>query len=416
MVRSAGWFQNMLSLGVLQGSSYLFPLVTLPYLTRVLGLETYGVLVFAQAVLFYAALVTDYGFHLSATRTLSVRIGRGEDISDIVSDVFGAKLILATGSLAVIALLAHILPALEPFRMELLAASSLVAGSVLFPQWFFQGIQRMKWVAVMTLVGRGLFLVLLFWVVDGPEDISWAIFLQSGSGLLTGTIAVLVMRRAHPFRWSLPAWGGILAQLRDGWFVFLSQISTTFFLNTNVLLLNHFATMEAVGRYGIAERLMKALIGLSIPISNAIYPHVSQLFDRSRAEALTFLRKAALYGSVLMGAVSAGTFVFAETIAWLATGVQDDRLTHLLRILSVLPLSVYLDNVFGTQILLGTRHDKEMMRSLLRTSLVALTVGLVAIPPLADVGAAYAFLIAEIVLLALFVWECRRIGITLWRP
>jgi PST family polysaccharide transporter len=405
----------MLSLGVLQGSSYLFPLLTLPYLTRVLGLETYGILVFAQAVLFYAVLVTDYGFHLSATRTLSLRLGRGESISDVVSTVFAAKLILAASSLGIIASLSFLLPSLEPHRMHLMAASSLVAGSLLFPQWFYQGIQRMKWVAAMTLIGRAVFLILLFVMVDGPEDVTSAIFLQSGSGMLTGLISLFMMKRLQSFEWILPTWNGILQQLRDGWFVFLSQISTTFFLNTNILFLNHFATLDAVGRYGVAERLIKALVGLSIPISTSIYPHVTQLFDSSRTAAMAFLRKTAIYGSLLMGGVSIATFIWAEQITWLATGSTELRVALLLRILSILPLSVFLDNLFGTQILLGTGHDKQMMRSLIRTSVVAITVGLLFIPPFGDVGAALAFLIAEIVLLALFIRECARIGLLPWR-
>ncbi len=82
-----GWVRNLLSLAVLQGSLYLIPLLSLPYLTRVLGIEGYGLLVMVQSVIFYFTLVTDYGFNLSATKAISVRLATNSDISDIISNV-----------------------------------------------------------------------------------------------------------------------------------------------------------------------------------------------------------------------------------------------------------------------------------------------------------------------------------------
>src|SRR5690554_1138812 len=135
---------NIFSLSVLQGVSYLLPLITFPYLVRVLGMESFGILAFATAVTAYFIAVTDYGFNLSATKDISVSRTDQQEVNRIFSAVMMIKLILTVLCFFVLIVL---LVMIEQFRENwqmFMLTFGMVIGQAIFPVWLFQGMERMK--------------------------------------------------------------------------------------------------------------------------------------------------------------------------------------------------------------------------------------------------------------------------------
>jgi len=131
---------NFFSLSALQGVNMILPLVTLPYLVRVLGVETFGLLNFSLAIIMILNILVSFGFELSATREISIiDKNNTKEISLIFSAVMAAKVALAVISFVMLSLLIMLVDRFEEHYMLYLITFGLVIGNVLFPSWFFQG-------------------------------------------------------------------------------------------------------------------------------------------------------------------------------------------------------------------------------------------------------------------------------------
>ena len=140
--------KNFTSLSVLQLSNYLFPLIILPYVVRVLGPDKYGLVQFAAAFNSYFLILCDYGFGLTGTRMISQNRNDHQNLSRIFSSIVIIRLLLFVFSFALITVVVF---SFERFILEwqvFLLSSGIVFGSTLFPLWFFQGLEQMKYITI----------------------------------------------------------------------------------------------------------------------------------------------------------------------------------------------------------------------------------------------------------------------------
>lgn len=403
----------MFWLYALQGLNYVIPLAVLPYLIRVLGVERYGLIAFAQAFAQYFVILTDYGFNLSATR----QIARTRDDREQVSRLFWSVLVVKLALMFVgVIVLATVLTAIPRFRADAglyVIAYLAVFGNALFPVWLFQGMERMRYISVVSGGAKVLAAVLLFVLVHRPSDYRIALAIQSG-GLLVAGIAGLWSALAHfDISYRQPSHADLLQVLRDGWHLFVSNAAGTLYATSNVFLVGLVAGNIQAGYFSAAEKIVRGIQGILAPIAQAIYPHVSGLAARSRLIALAFIRKSLIWTSVLSFVPSVLLLALAGPVAFVILGSNADGCVTTLRWIAMLPFIIAVSGVLAIQTMIPFGLERQLSRVYIVAGVGGLAVSLPLIHRFGAAGAGAAVLTVETLVVVAMGDILRRHGINL---
>ncbi|WP_429358474.1 flippase [Paraburkholderia sp. GAS32] len=355
----------MLALSVLQVANMVLPLATLPYLFRVLGPNHFGAYVFAQAVVTYLVLLADYGFNWSATG----EIARVQNDRDAVSRIFWktqvAKTLVACVGLALLVLGVLLVPKFIEIRPIMFATFPLVIGTVLFPQWLFQGLERMSFVTISTLSARLLVIPATYLLVHSPDDTWRAALIASMSTVVAGLISLTLIARMRLISFWLPGVSDVIGAFRDGWHVFMATAAISLYTTTNSVLLGFLAGNVTLGYFGAADKIRNVAQSLIAPLSNAMYPRVNALFAEDTVKAYALVRKALYAMSTIMFAVSVMLWALAPWIVRIGMGPQYAPVVDVLRWMAFVPWMVALNNVLGLQMMLPLGMKKKFSEILL---------------------------------------------------
>lgn len=406
---------SFVSLSVVQFANYMAPLITLPYLFRVLGPARFGLVELARVITVYFLLLTDYSFSLSATREISIRRNDPARVSEVFSAVLVLRFLLVVLSAAILSVVVWTVPRLRADWPVYYLSFVHVLGMWLFPVWLFQGLERMKPIATLNVATKTLVIAGIFILVRNEEDYLYVPLLQSSGAVVVGLAGLVIALSRFGVRFRMPPAAVLRREFLDGWHLFVSKMATTMYTTSNTVILGLFTDLTFVAYYAAGDKIVRAVQGLQLPLSQAIFPHIGRLASQSRQAALVYASKIARLVSVVALAMSAGLFFGAPYITRAVQGQPSAEGTAVIRILSALPFIIGLSNIFGIQIMVNFGREKTLTKILLAAGVLNIAVAMVLVLPLKHVGVATAAVTTEaFVTIALFV-AMRRSGLDIFR-
>jgi polysaccharide transporter, PST family len=354
--------RNVVSLYGLQAAGYLLPFLTFPYLARVLGPGKFGRIQWASAFMGYFLVIAEYGFNLSATREISVNRERVDVLCRIYTATMAARLILTVFSFALMAGIVFAVPRLRGEWALFFISFLTVVGGFLFPQWLFQGLEKMEYITIREVGARFIGLMTIFFLVRREADYLWAAAVMSGSSAIAGGVGLLLLRRITGVGFTRTSVPEIRRTLADGWRLFLSTVAIKVYTSSNTFILGWIAPDEEVGYFMAAGKLVEAAKGLVSPLSTAIYPHVSRKASESRESAVSFIRRNLFRLTAPFAVLSLGLLLAAPIGIHIVYGYKFDKFgeaIRLLRIMSPIPFVVAFGTSFVTYYMLGLGYTKE---------------------------------------------------------
>lgn len=355
-------FINFVYLYLVRIANYLLPLITIPYLVRVIGPSKYGLLAFAQALIQYFAIFTDYGFASSATREISVHNINNQKISKIFSAVMVIKILFMVISFIVLSL---IILSFDKFRTNWLVyiyTFGIVLGNVLFPIWFFQGMERMKYITYRNIIAKTIFTVSIFIFIRKPSDYIYVPLINSLGFLITGIFSIYSIFRDFDIKFILPTLEELKYQLKEGWYIFISGVSINLYTATNTFILGLFTTDTIVGYFAAGERIIKILVDSLVPFFDAVYPYISRIAKESKEKTVNTLRKISLVSLSIYAVIFLFTFFFAKNIALILLGNKFSESIIIIRIMAPLIIIIPMAYIFANLTLLPFKLDRYFAR------------------------------------------------------
>lgn len=264
--------ENYFFMTILQVLNSFFYLLIYPYLIRTLGAEQYGVYVFATSVVSYFVFFITFGLDLPATKAIAENVDNKDKMQEILSSIFTAKTYLFFISIAVLAGLLWIVPKFYIYKEVIALCFISVYSYVLFPQWFFQGIQKMRVVTYIQLGVKILSLPVIFTMVKSAEDFFVYVAIITFSTLLGSIIAFFIIKYQYrlSIRWQdmrmLKHW------LVEGKPFFYSSLAGSIKEYSIPIIIGSFFGMRDVAIYDLANKIVIVPRTLFMSVNAAIFP------------------------------------------------------------------------------------------------------------------------------------------------
>ena len=234
--------------------AYLAPLVTLPYLTRVLGPQEWGRVAWMQVIVGYFTIVTDWGFSWSGVRKVAALRNDPAAVSECFCAAWAVQWALCAGALAALGALALYAPFFATFRPYALAGAGVIVAGVLFPAWLLIGLERMREVALVQLIVRASAVPLILLFVKTPQDGPRVIAASALTGLAGGALAVVWMRAQLGLDWRWPRARTMSEEFTESGSIFLSRVWIVLYTSLTPTILGALAGAAAVGQFVLPGR------------------------------------------------------------------------------------------------------------------------------------------------------------------
>ncbi len=403
--------QNSAALYGVQFCRKLFPLFTVPYLTRVLNPSGWGTVAFVLSMAEILTLVIEFGFNYSATREISRERNNRQNCREIMGGVLGAQTLLLMVAIGLATVFSHYVPLLRNQPILVVTGLAYAAAQGCTPLWFFQGLERLRLAASLEIGAKFVALCGVFLLVRSPQDGWKVVALQAAAAGVSTFAGIALAVRSFGFRF--PSYGLVRDALHRGWPLFVFRSAESLYGVANIFLLGLFAPAAVVGYFATAEKITKAMFGLLNPIRESLYPRLTYLVASSEQAAVKLARRGVavmVSGGFILSAV---LLVMAPWFIKLLAGPNFVPAVPVLRLYSILPLLLSITYSVGLQWLLPIGRDQVVNRIILGGGLLNLVISCVLAPHFGAMGMATSVLLAELYVCVNMVWVVWR-STNLW--
>ena len=388
-------------LSLLQIAGYIFPLITMPYLARVIGVDGFGKIAFASAVVVWFQTVADWGFNYTATRDVAKNRDDKDKVSEIFSNVLWARCLLTIASFLLLILAIFIIPIFRENYAVILVTFLLVPGHIMFPDWFFQAMERMKYITILNLLSKLLFTIAVFVFIKNKSDFILQPLFTTLGYIVSGFISMYVVLYKWQIKIKRPELKSILNIIKGSTDVFINNIVPNLYNSFSVMLLGFFGGPVSNGLLDAGSKFVNISQQFMNIISRTFFPFLSRRIDKH-----SFFSKLNIYIAV---SISVLLFIFAPLIIKIFFTEEFYKAITVLRIMSISILFLTLSSVYGTNYMIIQGHEKKLRNITFVSSLIGFAISFPLIHLFDYIGAALTITITRGILGFTIMCTARRL-------
>lgn len=390
--------KNITWLTVLQFANYLIPILIIPYIVRIIGVNLFGRVSYAQNIISYFTLFVNFGFDYLATREISINREDKEKTNYIFWSVIKLKIILFIISFCLFIALGVSFDKIKYDFVLYLIVFSLNIGVVLFPTWFFQGIEDMGTMAIFNFLIKAIGLILTFLFVKKANDyLLYPLFL-SLSYVVTGVISFVYVLKKYHFHFRFTSKSFDLDLLKKSSPIFLNNLFVGFYTLANLTILGFYKSDFEVGIYSGAYKIISAILMVtSMPLNTAVFPMISREFNSSISNGIRLLKRMIKYSFFLLFALFVLLLLSSKIIIQILLGNNFAESIPVFQIFSLLPLLVTVASLLTVQGLYGLQLQKYAPYVGFTIGIVSISLNLFFIPKYGIISTAWIWVASELI-------------------
>lgn len=379
---------NFLAMVVLRGVDLVTPLLTLPYLVKVLGIQKYGLINFSFSLALYFGSLIQYGFSVSATRDIARNRDYRQEVNKIFTTTLLISLLIATTCTLLVAAITTTFARFQGDISLYLMSFAFIALQSLFPTWLFQGLEKMKQVTYISLAVKIATVVGIFLIIHEENDYIYVPAINTTGAILALALSLWLVRYNLNIRFTRIKIDDLCKGLVSGRHAFISQVMPTLYNNSSTFILGLYAGNGAVGIFSSATRLIDASTSIGYVISNAFFPYLSRKLDGHKIFArLMFALSLLISGCLLVSSDWITSILFKENSA---------EISKIINYLSPTPILLFLIMTYGTNYLMLNGNDKIVKQISFYSSIAFLAIGWFLIQKFGIFGAVFTLLGARL--------------------
>lgn len=360
--------KNFSYLTILQLFTFVSPLITYPYLLRTVGSQLYGTIVFAQTIITYINIFINFGFNLSGTQAISINREYKPVVSEIVCSIYTAKFLFWIISFIIYFLIIGLIPINSEIKVLYYISFFLTFNDLLVPIWFYQGIEKMKYITYINVGVKSLFIILIFVFVKAPDNYILVPLFNSIGAALAGICSFIIVFKIEKVVLVRPKVMVILKYIYESFPLFITSVSQSIYININKLVVGSILGMSELAIYDFGEKITNFM---KIPIqmiTQATFPKIT------RIKSIRFVNKLMILVCSCITFLYICVYVLAPQIVLFFWGEMLPEAIVVLRIISLSSVFCSVSTFLSGNRLLAWGYRKDYMSVALFTSIVYLLV------------------------------------------
>lgn len=400
--------KNTIFLAIQQFINIVVPGLITVYIIRIANIEQYGIVAFCFGLVGFFILLSEFGFNLSGVRKISVFQNDTNEISNIISRIFYAKLLLIIFGFFIYYLVVQSITLLEGQRIFALTFYLIVAAHGFTPVWAYQGLQNLGFATFTVSMGRIISLILIFILIKDSSDIIYLALIQGFIYMLSAILLQIYLFSHYRINLRVPSLKDVVSEINDSTPLFFANMGTGMYGVIIIFLLGIWGSPIYVAMFSACEKIILVLKGLISSLSYAVYPMYVKIFSNDSvlfSKNLMILIRNFFYPiMILIILLTPILWIFSKEILTFLYGPEYAIAQNTFRVMIFTPPIIFIGNLFGIQFLLSLKKDLIFRNILLSAGCVCICVLYFLSENLDDFFAAATVLVIEIYITILFIF------------
>jgi len=381
-------FKNTFHYGALQLVSYIMPLILVPYVSRTVGIERYGITEFSlEIALFFGAMLL-FGYDFTMSRKLSQNRDDRQMVNGLFWNVFYSRLLLSAVLLPLFLFLGMFFLS-DLFTVEILLYCALFIASRIFSSWwFYQGLEKIKWIAWGNFASKLILLSMVLLIVNDQEDYPLVVLGYAASQLAVNFLSWIILTKMEKLRATALVAKDIFRLIGSSVYVFLNEFSVMGFAALNLLLVKEYLSPKDLGIYVAAMKIVVISHNLVIQsLSKSLFPNLALMLKNNRQTYLAQWKKFRFYLGGFLVILGLGILLLRNQIVFLLFGPEFEEVSSYLVYIAFLPFFKGMTNINGWQGLYVIEKERTMAGITLVIGIATLSLLLWVLPKYGVTGA-----------------------------